>query len=265
MRFLLFMLACVCGFAQTDINPADLVNTYNILYPTQVSGLLVLFNANTGIYKDAGSTVAADGDTVQQWNDGSGNGYNATENTAARRPVYRANAINGFGAVDFGTKTSTDVTNRSIVSINPPFTVLVVYYSTNGLGIILQSDNIGVRYETAPGSFNLTLNGPDFCSASLQPTPGDWYCASGSTVLTGQDANDVKGWFGSYLCVDSKLKGRGNGLTVAMTFFRIGDFVDVSLKGMVAELMLYNRFLTKTERIGLELGLKKKYALQRPF
>ncbi len=59
------------------------------------------FKSDAGVYKDAGVTLAADGETVQQWNDQSGNGNNATQGTAGNRPTLRTNVVNGLPAIDF--------------------------------------------------------------------------------------------------------------------------------------------------------------------
>lgn len=45
------------------------------------------FDPRQGTYVDAGSTLATNGQTVQQWNDQSGNGRNASEANASKRPT----------------------------------------------------------------------------------------------------------------------------------------------------------------------------------
>src|SRR5260221_13591430 len=49
--------------------------------PDQISGLKLWLNASQGVTTD-GSTPVVDGNTVQQWNDQSGGGFNATQLTA---------------------------------------------------------------------------------------------------------------------------------------------------------------------------------------
>lgn len=261
MRLLLLLLSCSIGLAQ---NPADLMAFHQILWPTQVAGLKLWFHPNSGIYKDAGITPAADGDSIQQWNDASGGGFNATENTASRRPVYRAGAINGFAAVDTGVTAHSDLTNLSIGTVTGHLTALVVYYSTNGVGWVLKTDNIGIVYNASPGQLSLIQGGPDVGHVHLQDTPGAWYLATGITRIVGETAN--LHWPGGELFVFGKLKARGVASNyVPLTFVRLGDFAGTSLAGMIAEVMLYTRVLSENERIGLENGLKLKYALQPPF
>ncbi|MGE8431231.1 hypothetical protein [Chryseobacterium joostei] len=48
----------------------------------------VWYKADTAVYSDAGTTVAADNATVQQWNDQMGTGYNLVQATAAQKPTF---------------------------------------------------------------------------------------------------------------------------------------------------------------------------------
>ena len=55
-----------------------------------------------GTFTDNGTTPAStDGNRVQQWNDRSGNGRNATSNTLGNRPIFEDNAANGKPGLRF--------------------------------------------------------------------------------------------------------------------------------------------------------------------
>jgi hypothetical protein len=57
---------------------------------------------NTTIFSDAGTTQAVAGtSTVQQWNDKSGNGRNASQSTVGSRPSYTAAGQNGRNTITF--------------------------------------------------------------------------------------------------------------------------------------------------------------------
>jgi hypothetical protein len=75
------------------------------------SDTATLFDANTG-----GSAVAADGG-VGRWEDKSGNGRHATQDTANNRPLRRASAQNARGGVEF------DGTNDSLTTASFQHTV----------------------------------------------------------------------------------------------------------------------------------------------
>jgi hypothetical protein len=65
--------------------------------------LLVWCDAETSIFSDAGTTPAADTDTIQQWNDLSGNDFHLTQATGAARPVYDTTGFNSRPSVVFVT------------------------------------------------------------------------------------------------------------------------------------------------------------------
>src|SRR5690606_3653497 len=64
---------------------------------------LALWDAGAGVYSDEGTTPAADGALVQQWNDQSGNGHHVAQATAGARPTFRAavESLNGLPGVEF--------------------------------------------------------------------------------------------------------------------------------------------------------------------
>jgi lysophospholipase L1-like esterase len=67
--------------------------------PTDIANCELYLDAEAGVFSDAGSTPAAIGATVQQWNDQSGNGRNASQATSGNRPVYVE--IQGVGRLLF--------------------------------------------------------------------------------------------------------------------------------------------------------------------
>jgi len=73
--------------------------------PAFLPNLAGWWKADAGVYKDAGVTLANQGDTVQQWNDQSGNGRNLSQATAGSRPTLSSSA--GYPTVQF-TNTGTD-------------------------------------------------------------------------------------------------------------------------------------------------------------
>ena len=54
-----------------------------------------------GAFTDLGVTQATNGQQVRQWNDRSGNNNHATQNTAANRPLFKANSANGQPGLRF--------------------------------------------------------------------------------------------------------------------------------------------------------------------
>ncbi len=68
---------------------------------TSVAGLQLWLKADAGAYHDAGTTLATNGQTVQQWNDQSGNTHNLSQSTGADRPTFTTNVQNGLPVLRF--------------------------------------------------------------------------------------------------------------------------------------------------------------------
>lgn len=86
--------------------------------------------ADAGAYKDAGVTLCADGDTVQQWNDQSGNGNNLSQATAGNRPTYRANIVNALPVVRCSHAASSYLKDTGLAVAQPLTAALVFRTST---------------------------------------------------------------------------------------------------------------------------------------
>jgi len=97
--------------------------------PTDIAGLQ--------IWLDASQIVGLnDGDAVATWTDASGNGYNATQGTASKRPIYKTSILNGqpvmrFDGVDdfLENATFTALNNATAASL------FIVKRQTSGAAI----------------------------------------------------------------------------------------------------------------------------------
>lgn len=58
------------------------------------------YKADANVYKDAGTTLCSDGDTVQQWNDQVGT-LHLTMSSATHRPMYNTNQLNSLPGIKF--------------------------------------------------------------------------------------------------------------------------------------------------------------------
>jgi len=70
------------------------------------AGLVAWYDATSGVYVDAGVTLATNGQTARQWNDRSGHGYNLLQATSGNRPTYQTGGFNSRQTVLFATATS---------------------------------------------------------------------------------------------------------------------------------------------------------------
>ncbi len=69
--------------------------------PLSLPGLIAWFDASSGVFNDLGVTPATDGQTVEQWNDLSGNGYHVGQTTSGNRPTFQSTGFNGKQTVSF--------------------------------------------------------------------------------------------------------------------------------------------------------------------
>ena len=59
-------------------------------------------NPNTSLWLDAGAGIVTDGGgLVQEWQDGSANGYTLTQSNGAERPAVNPSGLNGLPALSF--------------------------------------------------------------------------------------------------------------------------------------------------------------------
>lgn len=61
----------------------------------------VWYKADSGVYIDNGSTLANNGESVQQWNDISGNGFHFRQTNASQKPTLSVSALNGKPSISF--------------------------------------------------------------------------------------------------------------------------------------------------------------------
>lgn len=71
------------------------------------AALIAWYKADSGVYVDAGVTLATNSQTVQQWNDQSGNGYHLKQATGGNRPTFLTAGFNSKQSVTFTVAGST--------------------------------------------------------------------------------------------------------------------------------------------------------------
>ena len=99
------------------------------------SHLKLWLKADKGVYSDAGTTPAANGQLVRQWNDQSGNGLNATQDTLLARPLFTTTGFNGFPALNFSLLSKWLNSSLNInPSVTPKLTIITVSSSTSFIG-----------------------------------------------------------------------------------------------------------------------------------
>ncbi|PKN79410.1 MAG: hypothetical protein CVU48_05325 [Candidatus Cloacimonetes bacterium HGW-Cloacimonetes-1] len=228
-------------------------------------------NISNGLqmWLDADALGWADGTSVSNWPDQSGNNKNAVQDTTNFKPTYRTNIVNGKPAIVFdGTDYLAFDGN---IAVNTNYTIIAVVKRT----------------ANSPGSFHYFLGG--IINSQNKNLQLGW---RGNTTFThGQYTNDYdmsvdaysagqiprifttrhsttmgKNLFLNGSChgvnMNSAVSGRLANLT-AWVGAGIGRYmsgtINTRFNGWMAELIFYNRYLTETERKSIETYLSAKY------
>ena len=220
------------------------------------AGLAVWLRADAGVTTTSGK--------VSTWADQSGSGRNATQGTAAARPTFVANALNG----------------KPVVSFNGTNTYLSLSYAVNGLTgmtIVLVTNNTASQTGGQWGNENAALFWPQSASwgeLHLSPfqtsvrfrfgtgqtsnlpsytRPASLGSAYSRTIASRAAHSLVNGGaeYGKLgtikNCQSTATIGRGGSSTVKY------------FKGNIAEIMVYNRALTAAELTTVDTYLVEKY------
>lgn len=121
------------------------------------ANLVGWYEANIGVFKDAGVTPAGNGDTVQQWNDQSGGGNNLSQATPASRPALNTTGLNGHPTLGFVAANTQTLATASF-----PL----------GTGTVTSACMVGTITASSPAFSRIVSYSPD----------RDWFLVSGSTT-----------------------------------------------------------------------------------
>lgn len=250
-------------------------HTEQTMDPTSFSPSLWL-RADAGVYKDAGVTLAIDGDTVQQWNDQSGNVRNFTQAVAGNRPTFKTAIVNGLPVVRFAAAATSFLSSAgnlsTMLGVNGVGHIFIVYRVSgplvNGAPLILDTSiKAGlVCCTVAAGNavdgqfaFNVVVGVAATQQQAAQPGSwwvGEWIHRGATSLLS------------SLLGANSA--GVASGTTDATGPARIGQRPDGGVTyftGDIAEVMIFNAELTVSNFAGslnhIQEYFQRKYA--QPF
>jgi len=257
------MLFCICVFNAN----AQIPSTGNVLW----------LKADAAVYNDAAATaLAANGQTVAQWNDLSGNNANAICTPAASRPTFVANVINGNPVLRFSNHylqtsnidlSATDKTDMYVVykSLAPntnwevvaehgadynSFVGFNLFENAQGLtynGMFVGSSGGGANYKDYPFKTN---------EFKIVNTSYDKAAAANAKVNLRINTKDI------VLYDQPAAAGSGNFANYPLYIGNRGSNLAYPLSGDIAEIILYNRKLTPAEKTTIENYLAAKYNIQ---
>jgi len=228
--------------------------------PTDISGLVLWLKADEMV---ADGNAAADGDAVATWTDHSGTSNNATQSTAANKPIYKTNIVNGKPVIrcnaDSGTAQYMLTANNDPTN---PSTRIVVAKNTSSVA--------GYGYRCAldvdPTTQSMLVTNPATTGS------GTWRAYAGAYLNSTVDAATTfkiaaAGLNGasSYIRVNGAVTSGNTGAQEATGKTSIGGSssgdTQNSWTGDIAEVLIYNSQLTAGDAARVESYLAAKYGI----
>ena len=137
MRLFVPLCVLVTSIAAAQTGPAGVgTSATNVLW----------LSADSGVYSNAGTMLAAGGANVQQWNDRSGNGRHAIENTVGNRPNYQTNVLNSKPVIRFTAANNDRLVSTGLTSADRASLWVVARYTS------LPSPNPGLLQGSSTGN-----------------------------------------------------------------------------------------------------------------
>ena len=204
------------------------------------------------LHLDASSILGkAEGDPVSLWFDLSPHGHDA--DVVFGTPTYAADSINGRPAVRFDG-TSRLGTSKDFGGTYTIFSVSRMAGTSNQRLITSRNVNWTLGYIGNTQDRFHVPSGPSGWVTSGSPA------ATTDPKLYSASSGDGRIYFYANGVDKTTYSQRNNG---TIGFFQMGAWMDgrEASAGDVAEVILYNRVLTESERRGVEAGLNAKYSL----
>jgi hypothetical protein len=230
-------------------------------YPTSLTGW---WSADSGVYSDAGVTLAVDTNGVYQWNDRVTGGTNYfTQANASLRPTYRTGIVNSKPVLRFGGVTDDDYMvdgNFGALTTTTAKTVFTVAKWTNAGSVWSEANNYCLAYFTGAYVDSYNYSG-GYQNVSKACSAATWvihtYLHNGTTLYSG--VSDTR---------TASLAGVASGTSSGTSSFILGyNFAPGSnpFDGDLAEIITYNTALAEADRQTTERYLAQKYGITIPY
>ena len=225
-------------------------------------------NVSTGLqmWLDANALSLSDGTAISSWTDQSGNNKHAVQDTTAFQPKFRTNIVNGKPAIVFDGTNDYLAFNGNII-VNTNYTIIAVLRRNIGstahhcfLGgtKTSQNKNLHIGWQSNNTFYHAQYSN-DYAMRVTNYSAGEQ-----PLIVSLRHSNTL----GNDTYIDGGLRGLDMyaGRLAHLTEWNgaaIGRYIDGSINprfnGWVAELIMYNRYLSETERKAIESYLSAKY------
>ena len=258
-----FLMVAQTGFAQSG--PGGVGSSAN---------MLIWMNADSSVFNDAGTTAATNGNTVQQWNDQSGNSNNLSQSTAASRATLVTNQLNSHNVLNFDG--SNDFYRLELGATAAPFTFIGVFAYDN---LIQPNNNFDYVYNLGAGSSGINTNvSISRAAGNFGSGPDDYYSFDGANIrfgpnIVGQAYNVYSQIFATSAPFHNLFLDGSSSTVTDYTAsvstsgaFNLGRFQNGTnglnfLDGDVAEFVLFDFEINTAQRKIIENYLAAKYGL----
>jgi len=264
LRYLLIVLnALLMGASFAQTGPGGVGNnSNNVLW----------LSADHGAYSNAGTNPALHNQNVQQWNDRSGNGRNATQGTVAQRPNYITGAINGYPAMRYTASTNDRMQSTGLSTGNRASVWVVARHSSlpsSNPGLI-QGADVGNAYSNTPANKNMGM----WVSSATSQVWGRGIQADGTTrnvTMATALASNVPYVINTMYRPSSIDQYVNHGVAGSITANgTLRSWTDMSIgcqagteswNGDIAEAIVYNEEVNAAQRILIANYLAAKYGI----
>lgn len=229
------------------------------------------------MWLDASTLSLNNNDPVSSWTDQSGNGFHAAQATVGFQPKYLTNVVNGMPAIQFNTDDFLEFDGNVIVNTN--YTIFAVVRRTSAgasgstsshhyfLGGTASTANrnlhVGWRSNTTFTQDQYSNEINTYVTAFNAGTEAPLILSArhSSTFSEGKDAYINGGLRGVSLYPVASRYSHMTAWAGASIGRYIDGTIDTRFNGWVAELIMYNRYLSDAERKSVETYLGNKYGI----
>jgi hypothetical protein len=222
--------------------------------------------SNIALWLKANNGVTTSGSNVTQWQDMSTNANNAVQGTGANQPTFVASAANGKPAIAFNGSSQYLQLGSGFANFNTGASIFIVTKPTAAA-----TNARFIEFGNGATSNNVYLSEPTSTGVALNvysgSTPSSVTASSGVTLNQYQLLEAVHNGAASatlYTTGVQTAQGAINNITnVTRTANLIGtnNAATIFFQGEIAEVIVYSRAVTASERANIESYLYARYGL----
>lgn len=244
--------------------------------PTDLANLKAWYDASDT------TTITVSGTAVTQWNDKSGNAYNLTQGTAAKRPQSGTRTQNGKNAIDFDGAgdfvAASTAANWTFLNNSGGSTFFIAWYTDTASDqrIFMDTNNTS---NGNVGCYNFVWTDDTvFASTSAGggTNPYAMYTTQVATDNTasywsflsdpnnGTAANRIKIWKNGANPINNNANTAAASASAPFSGLNLGGNPNYpeTFDGLICEVIMYSGLLSDTDRAKVEVYLAAKWGIQ---